>query len=61
MPPGDAVALRDAMLRVRDDATLRAELVEAADALLVERYVFDDRLADLERLLEAAAGRSTAA
>lgn len=61
VPPGDAVALRDAMLRVRDDATLRAKLIEAADALLVERYVFDDRLADLERLLEAAAGRSTAA
>jgi rhamnosyl/mannosyltransferase len=61
VPPGDAVALRDAMLRVRDDAVLRAKLVEAADALLVERYVFDDRLADLERLLEAAAGRSTAA
>jgi rhamnosyl/mannosyltransferase len=61
VPPGDPEALRDAMLRVRDDAVLRSGLVEAADALLAERYVFDDRLADLERLLEAAAGRSTAA
>lgn len=59
--PGDAEALRDAMLAVRDDAALRERLVGAAEALIADRYALDDRIADLENLLYEATGRSTAA
>jgi rhamnosyl/mannosyltransferase len=61
VPPGDPDALRDAMLRVRDEPALRASLVDAADALLRERYVLADRIADLEGMLYEATGRRTAA
>ena len=61
VPPGDPDALREAMLRVRDDAQLRDALVTAADALLRDRYVLDDRIAELEGLLYEATGRRTAA
>jgi rhamnosyl/mannosyltransferase len=61
VPPGDPDALREAMLRVRDEAPLRDGLVAAADALLLDRYVLDDRIAELEALLYEATGRRTAA
>jgi rhamnosyl/mannosyltransferase len=61
VPPSDAVALRSAMLRVRDDAEVRQSLVDAADVLLAERYVLEDRIGELEGLLYEAIGRSTAA
>lgn len=61
VPPGDAIALREAMLRVRDDRQLSERLVAAADALILDRYALDDRIADLESLLYEATGRSTAA
>ena len=59
--PGDASALRGAMLRVRDDRELGERLVAAADALIADRYAMDDRIAELEALLYEATGRSTAA
>jgi rhamnosyl/mannosyltransferase len=61
VPAGDCRALRSAMLRVRDDGVLRKNLVDSADALLADRYGFEDRISELEGLLYEATGRSTAA
>lgn len=59
--PSDPAALRAALLRVRDDDALRAGLVAGGRRLVREHYDADQRLAQLESLLVAAAGRNTAA
>jgi glycosyltransferase involved in cell wall biosynthesis len=60
VPPRDPSALRDAMLRVRDDDRLADSLREAGRALVLRRYDASRRLDELEALL-LEAGRSTAA
>lgn len=58
--PRDVVALREAMLRVRDDAALAGRLRQAGRELLATRYDPAVRLDELESLL-VEAGRSTTA
>lgn len=60
VPPGDAAALREALLRVRDDDALARGLAQAGRDLVARRYDAADRLDALEALL-AEVGRSTAA
>jgi phosphatidyl-myo-inositol alpha-mannosyltransferase len=57
--PGDAEALVDAVDELLADETRRAEMGEAARALALERYAWDDIAARLERIYASA--RVTAA
>lgn len=59
--PRDVAGLREALCRVRDEEGLAEGLVAAGRALLREHYEPGVQLAQLEGLLEEAAGRSTAA
>jgi len=43
VPPGDTLALADAIRRLRDDAALRARLAEQAHQHVMARYTWDAR------------------
>jgi phosphatidylinositol alpha-mannosyltransferase len=60
-PPGDPVALADAVAALLDDEGRRASLGEAARALARERYAWDVVVAQLVEIYEAAIGRLPAA
>ena len=59
--PGDVAGLREALLRVRDEAGLVSSMVAAGKQLLRESYAPQQQLDQLEALLTEVVGRSTAA